>query len=125
MKENAIVMHPLPYGEEYESGIDLKDPRFIHYHQADNGTFVRMAIFKVLFAPNVDLHLVRAENDTVEVTGYLTNTRILIKDINAVCAMAQCPYIRVGSDWVQLDVIIKERMMYKARVGACPHCRPL
>lgn len=125
MKESAIVLHPLPYGPEYQDVNDLKDPRFIHYHQTDNGTFVRMAILKTLFAPHIDLHLVRAENDTVAVTGHLTNMPVLIKEINAVCTITQCPYVRIGSDWVKLDVIIKERLFYKARVGACPHCRPL
>lgn len=51
MREDCIALHPLPHGEEYPEGIDLIDRRFIHFDQADNGFYVRMALLIMLFSP--------------------------------------------------------------------------
>lgn len=47
MKEDAILMHPLPRVDEIDIEVD-KDPRAIYFEQAQNGLFVRMAILKIL-----------------------------------------------------------------------------
>ena len=47
MKEDAILMHPLPRVDEIDIEVD-KDPRAIYFEQAQNGLFVRMAILKML-----------------------------------------------------------------------------
>ena len=43
IKENAIVMHPLPRLNEISSDID-DDPRMIYFEQAANGLWIRMAL---------------------------------------------------------------------------------
>jgi len=43
LKENAIIMHPLPKINEIEIEVDL-DPRAAYFRQAENGVYVRMAL---------------------------------------------------------------------------------
>lgn len=44
MKKNAIIMHPLPKINEIEIEVD-SDSRAAYFRQAQNGLFVRMALF--------------------------------------------------------------------------------
>jgi aspartate carbamoyltransferase catalytic subunit len=46
----AIVMHPLPRVDEIKPEVD-DDPRAAYFRQAANGVFVRMALLKLLLAP--------------------------------------------------------------------------
>ncbi len=48
MKEDAIIMHPLPKINEIEIEID-NDPRAAYFRQAQNGLYVRMALLLYLF----------------------------------------------------------------------------
>jgi aspartate carbamoyltransferase catalytic subunit len=50
IKENAIVMHPLPHVEEIDLPLEIeqKDKRVAYFRQAENGLFVRMALLKML-----------------------------------------------------------------------------
>ncbi|MBP7804601.1 MAG: aspartate carbamoyltransferase [Candidatus Pacebacteria bacterium] len=48
MKQNAIIMHPLPRVNELDSAID-NDYRAAYFRQAENGLYVRMAIFLYVF----------------------------------------------------------------------------
>ena len=47
MKENAIIMHPLPRVDEIAISVD-KNKRARYFEQAANGLWVRMAILKIL-----------------------------------------------------------------------------
>jgi aspartate carbamoyltransferase catalytic subunit len=47
MKEDAIVMHPLPRVDEIALEVD-DDPRAKYFEQAANGLWVRMALLKIL-----------------------------------------------------------------------------
>ncbi len=47
MKENTILMHPLPRVDEIDTAVD-EDPRAIYFEQAQNGLYVRMALLKML-----------------------------------------------------------------------------
>lgn len=44
LKKDAIIMHPLPRLNEIDVEID-KDPRAAYFRQAQNGLYVRMALF--------------------------------------------------------------------------------
>lgn len=48
MKKNAIIMHPLPKINEIEFEVDA-DPRAAYFRQAQNGLYVRMALFLYVF----------------------------------------------------------------------------
>lgn len=48
MKNDAIVMHPLPRVDEITIDVD-DDPRAAYFDQAENGLFVRMALLKMVF----------------------------------------------------------------------------
>lgn len=48
MKENSIIMHPLPRSVEISRDVD-SDPRAAYFRQAENGLFVRMALITLLF----------------------------------------------------------------------------
>jgi aspartate carbamoyltransferase catalytic subunit len=43
MKDEAIIMHPLPRVKEITPEVD-QDHRARYFHQAGNGMFVRMAL---------------------------------------------------------------------------------
>jgi aspartate carbamoyltransferase catalytic subunit len=47
MKQEAIVMHPLPHEDEIAPEVDL-DRRAAYFRQAKNGRFVRMALLKMI-----------------------------------------------------------------------------
>lgn len=47
MKENAIIMHPLPRVDEIQPEVD-SDSRAKYFEQARNGLYVRMALLKML-----------------------------------------------------------------------------
>ena len=47
MKEDAIIMHPLPRVDEIKPEVDL-DPRAAYFRQAQNGLYIRMAILKMI-----------------------------------------------------------------------------
>ena len=51
IKKKAIIMHPLPRGNEISPDVD-NDPRAIYFEQAQNGLFVRMALLLILFDKN-------------------------------------------------------------------------
>lgn len=50
LPEGSIVMHPMERGEELPTEVD-SDPRVVWLRQAENGTFMRMALLKMLLAP--------------------------------------------------------------------------
>lgn len=47
MKESALIMHPLPRVDEISTDVDT-DPRAAYFRQAENGLYVRMALFDML-----------------------------------------------------------------------------
>jgi aspartate carbamoyltransferase len=47
MKQDAIIMHPLPRVDEITTDVD-DDPRAAYFRQAENGLYVRMALFDML-----------------------------------------------------------------------------
>ena len=47
IKENAIVLHPLPRDSEIHPEVD-EDPRMVYFQQAINGVWVRMALISLL-----------------------------------------------------------------------------
>lgn len=47
IRDNAIVMHPLPRESEIHPEVD-DDPRMIYFQQAHNGVLVRMALISLL-----------------------------------------------------------------------------
>jgi aspartate carbamoyltransferase catalytic subunit len=47
MKENSIIMHPLPRSVEISREVD-SDPRAAYFRQAENGLYVRMALITML-----------------------------------------------------------------------------
>lgn len=47
MKDRAIVLHPLPRGQELALGLE-SDPRVACFRQAENGLYVRMALLTML-----------------------------------------------------------------------------
>lgn len=48
LKKEAIIMHPLPKINEIEAEVD-NDPRAAYFRQAQNGLYVRMALFLYVF----------------------------------------------------------------------------
>ncbi len=50
LPRNAIIMHPLPRVDEIRPEVD-DDLRAAYFRQAANGVFVRMALLKLLLAP--------------------------------------------------------------------------
>jgi aspartate carbamoyltransferase len=47
MKTDAIIMHPLPRVDEITTDVD-SDPRAAYFRQAENGLYLRMALFDML-----------------------------------------------------------------------------
>ena len=47
LKQDAIIMHPLPRVSEIETIVDA-DPRAAYFRQAENGLYVRMALLDAL-----------------------------------------------------------------------------
>ena len=47
-KPTAIVMHPLPRGNELDTRVD-DDPRAVYFKQVENGVYMRMAILEGIF----------------------------------------------------------------------------
>lgn len=52
MKEHAIVMHPLPRVDEIVAEEVDDDRRAAYFRQAHNGLYTRMALLRLLLAPN-------------------------------------------------------------------------
>jgi aspartate carbamoyltransferase catalytic subunit len=53
MRKDAIIMHPLPRGDEIATEVD-DDPRAVYLtEQIDSGLFTRMALLKMILAPSV------------------------------------------------------------------------
>ncbi|MBL0691656.1 MAG: aspartate carbamoyltransferase [SAR324 cluster bacterium] len=48
LKEQAIIMHPLPRVDEIDHDIDT-DPRVRYFEQTKNGLYVRMALLKMMY----------------------------------------------------------------------------
>ena len=48
MKYDAIIMHPLPRSVEINHEVD-RDSRAAYFRQTENGLYVRMALFSMLF----------------------------------------------------------------------------
>jgi len=48
MKQDALIMHPLPRSVEIDHSID-NDPRAAYFRQTANGLYVRMALLTMLF----------------------------------------------------------------------------
>lgn len=51
LKNNAIIMHPLPRSVEISREVD-SDPRAAYFRQAENGLYVRMALITMLLDNN-------------------------------------------------------------------------
>ena len=51
MKQEGIILHPLPRVNEIETAVDA-DPRAWYFRQAQNGLYVRMALLKMILAGN-------------------------------------------------------------------------
>ena len=51
LPRDAIVLHPLPRVDEIRPEVD-EDPRAAYFRQVANGVFVRMALLKLLLAPD-------------------------------------------------------------------------
>lgn len=49
LPKDSIVMHPMERGEELPTEVD-SDPRVVWLRQAENGTFTRMALLKMLLS---------------------------------------------------------------------------
>ena len=49
MRDDAIIMHPLPRVDEIDPAVDA-DPRAAYFRQAHNGLYVRMALLRMLLA---------------------------------------------------------------------------
>jgi aspartate carbamoyltransferase catalytic subunit len=47
VRDNAIIMHPLPRVDEIHSDVDT-DKRAAYFRQAENGLYVRMALLKAV-----------------------------------------------------------------------------
>lgn len=121
---DSFFLHPLPANQEYPEKIDLIDPRFIHYEQAHNGFFIRMALLKLIFVPVLDLQTILAEQQRINVAGYFMHPiEISANLITAICANPECPRVRVHTDWVETDPAIKRHLL-KATVS-CPLCFPV
>lgn len=52
IKENAIIMHPLPRVNEIAPEVD-SDPRAVYFEQVKNGLYVRMALLLYLFDKDI------------------------------------------------------------------------
>lgn len=50
MRRDAILMHPLPRNNEINPEVD-SDPRAAYFRQSDNGIPIRMALLKLILAP--------------------------------------------------------------------------
>ena len=48
LKENAIIMHPLPRVNEISPEVD-SDKRAAYFQQAQNGLYIRMALLQLIF----------------------------------------------------------------------------
>ena len=50
VREDAIVMHPLPHVEEIDLPVETErnDKRIAYFRQAENGLYVRMALLSML-----------------------------------------------------------------------------
>ena len=51
MKEDAIIMHPLPRRNEIHPKVDL-DPRAMYWRQLRNGLYLRAALMLYIFRTN-------------------------------------------------------------------------
>ena len=51
LREDAIIMHPLPRVDEIDPSVDA-DPRAVYFRQARNGVYVRMALLNALLGAN-------------------------------------------------------------------------
>ena len=47
MRDDAIIMHPLPRVDEISPEVD-DDPRAAYFRQARNGLYIRMALLKMV-----------------------------------------------------------------------------
>lgn len=52
MKENSIIMHPLPRVDEISRDVD-DDPRARYFEQAENGLYIRMALLFLLSGKDI------------------------------------------------------------------------
>ena len=55
MKEDAVIMHPLPRGPELSPGID-DDPRAKYWRQERNGMWMRAALLTRIFGAEDTLY---------------------------------------------------------------------
>ena len=51
MKQDALILHPLPRTVELDESVD-QDPRALYFRQAQNGLYVRMALLTLLLEKN-------------------------------------------------------------------------
>ena len=52
MSDDAIIMHPLPRVDEIPRYVD-KDPRARYFQQAQNGLYIRMALYQMILYPQM------------------------------------------------------------------------
>ncbi|KKU06215.1 MAG: Aspartate carbamoyltransferase [Parcubacteria group bacterium GW2011_GWA2_45_30] len=121
MKKDAIVLHPLPHGPEFEEDIDLIDHRFQHFPQALNGIFVRMALLKMLFAPHVDIKQIASEYGKVEMSGYFHSIPVNTKNIIGLCCTENCLCVELrGNGWEGKLQSKQEKLKVKAENPIIP-----
>lgn len=124
MRNNAWILHPLPHGEEYPEKIDMIDPRFIHFHQADNGFFMRMALLKKIFVPSADLTLLAADTETITISGNLIDFEVIARDVNTICINPLCLNIRINGNWIHTNQNTKLRLQKRKPATICMSCYP-
>ena len=55
MKEDAVIMHPLPRGPELHPEVDI-DPRAKYWRQERNGMWMRAALLTRIFSAEAELY---------------------------------------------------------------------
>jgi len=55
MKEDAVIMHPLPRGPELHPEVDI-DPRAKYWRQERNGMWMRAALLTRIFNAEAELY---------------------------------------------------------------------
>ncbi|OGF82137.1 hypothetical protein A2924_00415 [Candidatus Giovannonibacteria bacterium RIFCSPLOWO2_01_FULL_44_16] len=125
MRKDAVVLHPLPHGPEYHEKIDLEDPRFVHFLQADNGLYVRMALLKMIFDPHTEIKKLALERGFVEVSGFFRTIDIAAKDIINICRKAGCRMVEVQKNgWISMSSMKKKEEFANLLPNTfCKDCR--
>lgn len=71
MKQDSIVMHPLPRVDEIDTSVD-SDPRAAYFRQAQNGVYIRMALLAACLGRDLrldPLHVLNGERAPTALTA--------------------------------------------------------